>query len=97
MPVRTGQLLAGTRAGFTAVGDDDQAIYGWRGATIENLAAAADFPQLQGDQARAELPLDGPHPRAANALIAHNPKLFDKTLWSEQARRNDHASRPQRR
>jgi len=40
--------LAGSRAMFTAVGDDDQAIYGWRGATIENLARLQqDFPGLR--------------------------------------------------
>ncbi|MCM3352049.1 UvrD-helicase domain-containing protein, partial [Bacillus velezensis] len=39
--------LAGPRAAFTAVGDDDQAIYGWRGATLENLAQLGkDFPKL---------------------------------------------------
>ena len=52
-----------TRAAFTAVGDDDQAIYGWRGATLDNLARLPDdYPALKVDQARAELPLDGAHP-----------------------------------
>ena len=50
-------------ASFTAVGDDDQAIYGWRGATIDNLAQLPhDYPALKVDQARAELPLDRAHP-----------------------------------
>ena len=55
-----------TRTPFTAVGDDDQAIYGWRGATLDNLAQLPrDYPGPQGRQARAELPLDGAHPALA--------------------------------
>ena len=42
------RLIAGPRAMFTAVGDDDQAIYAWRGATIENLRQLTeDYPQLR--------------------------------------------------
>ena len=58
--------LVGTSTPFTAVGDDDQAIYGWRGATLDNLAALPrDYPDLRGHQARAELPLDSAHPALA--------------------------------
>ena len=79
------RLLTGERASFTAVGDDDQAIYGWRGASVDNLAQLPrDYPGAEGDQARAELPLDGAHPalgqRADRATI---PKLHEKKLWSE--------------
>ena len=42
------KLLIGSRGHFTAVGDDDQSIYGWRGATLDNLKKLpVDFPQLQ--------------------------------------------------
>ena len=57
------KLLAGDRAMFTAVGDDDQSIYGWRGATIDNLKRLpVEYPQLKVDRAGAELPLHRAHP-----------------------------------
>ena len=52
------KALAGARGDFTCVGDDDQSIYAWRGANPDNLLQlGSDYPQLQGHQARAELPL----------------------------------------
>ena len=57
------KALVGERGTFTAVGDDDQSIYGWRGATIDNLKRLPqDYPALQADRAGAELPLHRPHP-----------------------------------
>ena len=42
------KLLVGERGRFTAVGDDDQCIYGWRGATLDNLKRLPqDFPELK--------------------------------------------------
>jgi ATP-dependent DNA helicase Rep len=56
------KILAGEAAAFTAVGDDDQAIYGWRGASLDNLAQLPrDYPALKVI-AGAELPVDGAHP-----------------------------------
>jgi ATP-dependent DNA helicase Rep len=78
------KALVGERGMFTAVGDDDQSIYGWRGATIENLARLRqDYPALKLIALEQNYRSTGHILRAANAVIAHNPKLFDKKLWSE--------------
>jgi ATP-dependent DNA helicase Rep len=76
--------LVGEAARFTAVGDDDQSIYGWRGATIENLKRLPqDFPQLKVVALEQNYRSTGAVLRAANQLIAANPKLYQKKLWSE--------------
>jgi ATP-dependent DNA helicase Rep len=75
--------LVGERQGFTAVGDDDQSIYGWRGATLENLRRLADdFPQLKVVKLEQNYRSSRTILTAANALIDHNPKLHAKRLWS---------------
>jgi ATP-dependent DNA helicase Rep len=73
------------RAGrFTAVGDDDQSIYGWRGATIDNLKRLPqDWPALKVIALEQNYRSTGAILRAANNVIAGNPKLFEKKLWSE--------------
>ena len=76
--------LAGVRAAFTAVGDDDQAIYGWRGADIENLRGLPrDYPQLKVIKLEQNYRSTVRILKAANALIANNQKLFEKKLWSD--------------
>jgi len=78
------RLLTGPRAAFTAVGDDDQAIYGWRGATLDNLRRLeTDFPGLKLFKLEQNYRSSVTILSAANRLIAHNPKLQDKKLWSE--------------
>jgi ATP-dependent DNA helicase Rep len=68
---------------FTAVGDDDQSIYGWRGATIDNLKRLPqDFPRLKLIALEQNYRSTGHILRAANQVIAGNPKLFEKKLWS---------------
>ena len=78
------QLLVGVRAAFTVVGDDDQSIYAWRGARPENLARLkADYPQLAVIKLEQNYRSTGRILRAANTLIANNPHVFEKRLWSE--------------
>jgi len=76
--------LVGDATPFTVVGDDDQAIYGWRGATLDNLAQLPrDYPDLTVIKLEQNYRSTVRILRSANALIARNPKLFDKKLWSE--------------
>ena len=78
------KLLVGSKAHFTAVGDDDQSIYGWRGATLDNLRKLpVDFPQLNVIKLEQNYRSTSAILRAANAVISSNPKLFEKTLFSE--------------
>ena len=79
------RLLTEPRASFTAVGDDDQSIYGWRGADIENLRLLRDdYPRLHVVKLEQNYRSTTRILAAANNVIAKNPKLFDKRLWSER-------------
>ncbi|HET8747580.1 MAG TPA: UvrD-helicase domain-containing protein, partial [Ramlibacter sp.] len=78
------KLLVGERGRFTAVGDDDQSIYGWRGATLDNLRKLPqDYPGLKVIKLEQNYRSTSAILRAANNVIQPNPKLFPKTLFSE--------------
>ena len=78
------KLLVGTTTPFTAVGDDDQSIYTWRGADPENLLRLkTDFPRLAVIKLEQNYRSSGCILKCANQLISNNPHLFDKRLWSE--------------
>ncbi len=76
--------LVGTRGALTVVGDDDQSIYAWRGARPENLAQLQqDFPSLKVIKLEQNYRSTSRILKAANTLIANNPHVFEKQLWSE--------------
>jgi len=78
------KLLVGARARFTVVGDDDQSIYSWRGARPQNLILLKeDFPQLEVIKLEQNYRSSQRILRAANILIANNPHVFEKKLFSQ--------------
>jgi ATP-dependent DNA helicase Rep len=78
------KLLVGERARFTVVGDDDQSIYSWRGAKPQNLVLLnKDFPNLKAVMLEQNYRSTSRILRAANILIANNPHVFEKSLFSE--------------
>lgn len=78
------RLLAGNLGKFTVVGDDDQSIYAWRGASAENLAQLQqDYPRLKVIKLEQNYRSMRRILKVANRLIANNPHVFEKRLWSE--------------
>lgn len=78
------KLLVAERSAFTVVGDDDQSIYAWRGARPENLnQLKSDFPSLKVVKLEQNYRSTSRILKSANTLIANNPHLFEKALWSE--------------
>ncbi|MAM88497.1 UvrD-helicase domain-containing protein [Allohahella sp. A8] len=76
--------LVGARQALTVVGDDDQSIYSWRGAKPQNLVRLQDdFPTLKLIKLEQNYRSSSRILKAANAVIANNPHVFEKTLWSE--------------
>ncbi|MDX9767667.1 MAG: DNA helicase II [Ectothiorhodospiraceae bacterium] len=78
------RLLAGERNPVFAVGDDDQSIYGWRGARIEHIQHfTRDFPNARVVRLEQNYRSTGHILKAANALIAHNAGRLGKNLWTD--------------
>jgi len=78
------KLIAGERARLTVVGDDDQSIYSWRGAKPQNLVLLGqDYPQLKVIKLEQNYRSSRRILKCANILIANNPHVYDKALFSE--------------
>jgi ATP-dependent DNA helicase Rep len=78
------RLLAGKRSALTVVGDDDQAIYAWRGASTANLHnLQKDYTHLRVIKLEQNYRSSQRILHSANHLIKNNTKLFEKKLWSE--------------
>lgn len=78
------KLFAGKDNGITIVGDDDQSIYGWRGAKIENIQRfGKDYQPLKTIRLEQNYRSTGCILKAANAIIANNSERLGKNLWTD--------------
>ena len=78
------RMLVGNHNHIFVVGDDDQSIYGWRGARVENIQRfQQDFAPASLVRLEQNYRSTGNILGAANAVIAHNPSRLGKNLWTE--------------
>lgn len=78
------RLLSASDCGITIVGDDDQSIYGWRGAKIENIQRfTRDYNDVKTIRLEQNYRSTGYILKAANAVIANNNNRLGKSLWTD--------------